>query len=339
MDVILRSFGLVPFEYSIEKIGSGHIHQTYRLSGANNVDYILQRVNKSVFKEPEIIASNLKIASDFLNKNFPEYSFLRSINSVDSKEMYYDGEGFPWRLFPYRGGTTTIEKVDQPQEAFEAAKGFGQLTAYLHGIDVARFHETIPKFHDLSCRFRQFELSLANASEERKHIASDLIEICQSSHYLVKEYENLIASRVLTLRITHNDTKINNILFDEISRKAVLVIDLDTLMPGYFIYDLGDMVRTFVSPVTEEEKDFSKIIFRKEIYAALLDGYLSQMGSILSEQEKTAIPFAARMMTFIMALRFLMDYLDNDVYYQTYYPGQNLVRAGNQLRFMELIPV
>jgi hypothetical protein len=138
-------------------------------------------------------------------------------------------------------------------------------------------------------------------------------------------------------RIQHNDTKINNILFDKKTDKANCVIDLDTLMPGYFIYDVGDMIRTFVSPVSEEEKDLNKIIIRKEILDAVIDGYLSQMGDVLTKKEKTLIPFGGMMMTYIMGLRFLTDFLNGDVYYQTTYPGQNSIRASNQFYFLDLL--
>jgi len=148
---------------------------------------------------------------------------------------------------------------------------------------------------------------------------------------------NLIQSGKLKLRVVHNDTKINNILFDTRSNKAVAVIDLDTLMPGYFIYDLGDIVRTFVSPVSEEETDLTKVAFRFPFYQKLLEGYLSEMDDCLTDDEKKAIPFAGLMMTYIMAIRFLADYLNGDIYYNTEYPGQNLVRASNQLRLLALI--
>ncbi len=338
MDTIIQSFGLSPSDFSVEKIGTGHIHQTFKLArkiSSDQESFILQRVNKNVFTKPDIIASNLKFAFDYLNKNFPGYYFLRSIPSLDKSEMVYDNEGFPWRLFPYKGNTITIDQVDNAAEAFSAAEGFAQLTRCLDKIEIEKFNETIPQFHDLSWRYQQFVDALARASAERRQRADDYIGICQQSYSLVETYEKLIASGSLRKRITHNDTKINNILFDSESRRVVCVIDLDTLMPGYFIYDLGDMVRTFVSPVSEEESDFSKIVFRKEIYDALLSGYLSQLKDVLSEEEKSAIPFAGKMVTFIMALRFLADYLNGDIYYHITYPGQNLVRAGNQLTFLK----
>ncbi len=335
MEVIIQSFGLNPASFLVQPIGTGHIHKTYKLTGGPG--YILQRVNKEVFKQPEIIASNLRLASDYLEENFPQYPFLSAIPSSDNKEMVYDKEGFPWRLFPFRENTITLDNVNTIQEAFSAAREFARLTRCLDKVEVDKFRETIPGFQDLTLRFQQFETSLTQTTEERKRIAGPSIDACMAFQPMVNHYEDLIKNGTLRLRITHNDTKINNILFDAVSHEAVCVIDLDTLMPGYFIYDLGDMVRTFVSPVSEEEKYFSKIVFRKDIYGALLEGYLSQMGEVMSEEEKSAIPFAGKMMTYIMALRFLTDYLNGNVYYHITYPEQNLVRAGNQLRLLEIL--
>ena len=335
MNEIIQSFGLNPDSYKVQPIGTGHIHKTYKLVG--NPGYILQQVNKQVFKQPEIIASNLRLAADYLKLNFPAYPFLSVIPSSDHSEMVYDPEGYPWRLFPYRENTITLDQVNTAREAFSAAHEFARLTRYLDKIDVTQFRETIPQFQDLTLRYKQFEMVLAQATSERREIAARLIDSCHSFYPLVTHYQDLISDGSLRLRIVHNDTKINNILFDAVSQEAVFVIDLDTLMPGYFIYDLGDMVRTFVSPVSEEENDFSKIVFRKEIYDALLKGYLSQMEVVMSEAEKSAIPFAGKMMTYIMALRFLADYLNGNVYYHITYPEQNLVRAGNQLRLLEIL--
>jgi len=233
--------------------------------------------------------------------------------------------------------TYTIDEITSEQDAFEAAKGFGSLTKNLQGIDVSLFKPTLDRFHDLAWRYEQFEDALKKANGETIAACKNEIVQAQSFEYLVKEYEQLIAKGQLILRVMHNDTKVNNILFDSRSRKAICAIDLDTLMPGYFIYDLGDMVRTFVSPVSEEEKDISKVQFRKNIYDSLLKGYLSEMETILTSNEKKSIPFAGKMMTYIMALRMLADFLRGNTYYHITYPTQNLVRARNQFRLLELI--
>lgn len=330
---ILRAFGIregVP----IQPFGSGHINRTFKID-VDDQSFILQRVNHHVFQKPEIIAANIRLASDHLKKNHPDYLFLSPLPSQSGLDLVYDEEGYPWRLMPYFKNSLTLNEVETPLEAYEAARGFAQLTKNLSGCDVSKFKPTIDRFHDLNWRFEQFKDALAGAKPHWLEKATEAIQACNNFSYLVDEYSNLLADGFLNQRVMHNDTKINNILFDSQSRKVVCVIDLDTLMPGYFIYDLGDMVRTFVSPVSEEEQDLAKITFRKDIYDALLQGYLSEMKSELNEKEIQAIPFAGCMMTYIMALRFLADYLNGDTYYGIAYEGHNLVRATNQLNLLE----
>jgi len=316
-------------------IGSGHIHKTYKVSGTKN--FVLQRINKNVFTKPDVIASNNRIAFEFLKKNHPHFLFPQILTDKNGNDLYYDEENFPWRVFPLIENTITLDELTSEQEAFEAAKGFGALTKNLNGVNVSLFKPTLEKFHDLAWRYQQFEEALSNAKTEIIHQAEKEIAIAKAFEYLIREYNQLIASKKLVERVMHNDTKVNNILFDAHSRKAVCAIDLDTLMPGYFIYDLGDMVRTFVSPVSEEEKDVSKITFRATIYDSLLKGYLSEMDDVLSPDEKKSIPFAGKMMTYIMALRFLADFLRGNTYYHITYAEQNLVRARNQLHLLTLI--
>lgn len=332
---VLQAFGLDPKEYQHQRTGSGHINQTYLITGKKN--FILQRINTYVFRRPERIAKNIRLAADHLKICHPDYLFLSPIRTQDQKEMFTDESGFPWRLFPYIDGSITLNELKQEEEAREAAAGFGKLTANLNGISMNGFEPTIPDFHNLSWRYEQFQQALQQSTEITRETAKHTIEKASHYQFLVEEYQQLISRGHLTERIVHNDTKINNILFSSKTGKALCVIDLDTLMQGYFIYDLGDLVRTCVSPVSEEEPDFSKIVFRKNFYDAVVEGYLSEMNPFLSAGEKEAIPFAGMMVTYIMALRFLADFLNGNVYYQIHYPLQNLVRATNQLKLVEEI--
>jgi Ser/Thr protein kinase RdoA (MazF antagonist) len=331
----IRSFGLDPSKFKITKIPSGYIHATYKLTGTPS--YILQRVNKDVFKKPQLISDNLQVAAEYLQLHHPDYLFLSSLSTVKGGGLYTDAEGYPWRLFAFIENSMTIDKVENEKEAFQASAAFARLTRTLEGVDVGKFHPTIGRFHDLAWRYEQFENALQTAQPDRRASAADSIDACQRNKYLVDRYNELIASGRLRLRVTHNDTKINNILLDADSRVPICVIDLDTLMPGYFIYDVGDMIRTFVCPVTEEERDLSKIVFRKAIYEAVKSGYLSEMGAALNDSEVSLFQFAGQMMTYIMALRMLTDYLNGNIYYQITYPEQNMVRARNQLRLLEVL--
>lgn len=317
-----------------QPFGSGHIHQTYKVDHEDK-SFILQRINQYVFKKPELITHNIQQASAYLEVHHPEYLFLSVLSSRDGSEMVHDDQGNFWRLLPFIASTYTVNKITSPDEAFEAAKGFARLTRYLEGCDPGKFHHTIERFHDLGWRYTQFTTALKNTTEERLTQAKAAIGMAREFSHLVDEYTKLVASNTLVLRVTHNDTKINNILFDQHTRKAACVIDLDTLMPGYFIYDLGDMVRTFVSPSAEEEHQASKIEIRREIYKALTEGYLDEMHDVLLPGEKAVIPFAGLMMTYIIGLRFLTDFLEGDVYFNTTYPGQNLNRAVGQLSLLK----
>src|SRR5688572_18737119 len=228
---IISQFNLAPSKYKWGAVGSGYIHHTYKLEGNN--DFILQRVNKNVFKKPEVIASNIHEAAHYLKKNFPDYLFTSALTTKEGKEMVYDSEGFPWRIFPYFENTFTIDKVSTEQEAYSAAAEFGRLTKFLDSIDTSLFKPTIDRFHDLQWRWEQFQDALKKPFKDRLTIAAEEVEKSKSFSYLVDEYNDLIKSGKLRLRITHNDTKINNVLFDSTSNKAICAIDLDTLMPGY----------------------------------------------------------------------------------------------------------
>lgn len=331
---VLPHFG-IQSDARVEPLGSGHIHKTYRVSGPP--DLVLQRVNKNIFTKPDIIAANNRLAFEFIRQHHPEYRFPRPLPSRDGQDLWYDNEGFPWRVVEMIDHTFTMDEVANEADAYEAASGFAQFTKYLNGVEVNRFRPTLDRFHDLAWRYEQFTDALRQATHEVTRACEPEIEHAKKFAVLVREYEELIRSGDLTLRITHNDTKVNNVLFDQQSRKAVCAIDLDTLMPGYFIYDLGDMVRTCVSPMSEEEKDLTKIQFRRPIYEALLQGYLHQMGDLLTAAERNAIPFAGQMMTYIMALRFLADYLRGNTYYHITYADQNLVRARNQFQLLSLL--
>jgi len=333
-DIVLQAFNLSR-ESKFKPIGSGHIHQTFLVDDAKL--FVLQRVNKNIFTKPEVIATNNRVAAKYLVANFPEYLFPTTLLAKTGEELVYDADGFPWRLYPLIENTQTIDFVTSETEAYEAAKGFAKLSRNLDGIDCSLFKTTLERFHDLAWRYEQFETELARASEAVKASVENEIIAAKKFNYLVDEYNQLIKSGSLKERITHNDTKINNILFDIETKKAVCVIDLDTLMPGYFIYDLGDLVRTCVSPVSEEEKDVTKIEFRTSICDALVQGYLSEMQDILTEAERQAVPFAGKMMTYIMALRFLADFLRGNTYYHITYPEQNKVRARNQLYLLNIL--
>jgi thiamine kinase-like enzyme len=315
---ILKHFGI---SGNAVPIGSGHINKTYKVG-----PYIIQKINKNVFVEPEVIANNLERAKEHLSKNHPDYLFIAPL-----KNIVVDGDH--WRLYPYIEDSYTIDEAKNIAQAYDAAKAFGRFGRLMQGADLSQYKPTIKNFHNLQLRYDQFLSALSSTTNTLRVLASKEIQSAIENKTLVDHYNSVIESNTLVPGIFHNDTKINNVLFDGTTHKAIAVIDLDTVMEGYFIYDLGDLVRTVVSPVSEEEKDLGKIVVRKEFYDAVIDGYLSEMSNI----DKSMASFAGKMMTYIMAIRFLADYLRGNTYYHVTYPDQNLVRARNQLRLLELL--
>lgn len=332
---ILSSFGLPVNDLKSEKIGSGHINRTFLVTVGNGNRYVLQCINTNVFKKPDDIADNLSFVGDFLKAKHPDYTFVAPVKTVDGKGLAYDVNREPWRLYPYIENTHTVDVVQSLSQAKEAAAAFGKFAQLLRDCDVIKIKPTIARFHDLQLRYEQFESALNAASADRKEQASKQIRDAIEFKFIVTRYNELINQQTLEQGIFHNDTKINNVLFDKTSGRAIAVIDLDTVMPGYFIYDLGDLLRTLVSPVSEEEKDITKIQVRKTMYDAVVEGYMNELQ--LRKGGPELASFAGSMMTYIMALRFLADFLRGDTYYHTTYPGQNLVRATNQLRLLELL--
>jgi Ser/Thr protein kinase RdoA (MazF antagonist) len=325
----------LPADAACMPIGNGHINWTYRVEGG--APYVLQRINESIFPRPEEIDANLSLAADYLRHEAPDYLFLAPLPNRSGSRLTRDVAGRSWRLYPYLADTLTIEQADCTDQAFHAAAEFARLARRLSGADPRGFCEPIPRFHDLAWRLEQFEAACAAALPDRLQRAEFEVGLCRQHADLAERLARLIGSGALRRRVFHNDTKLNNVLFAADRRRTVAAIDLDTLMPGYFLFDLGDLVRTVVPPVNEEHRDLEQIVFRADFYAALKEGYLSEMHDVLDAEERTHCDFAGPMMTYIMALRFLADYLRGDTYYRIQYPDQNLVRAQNQLRLLEVL--
>jgi len=219
-------------------------------------------------------------------------------------------------------------------QAYEAAKQFGRFTKLLCHFPCEQLHITLPDFHNLSLRYQQFEKAIAEGNTARIKEAAATIEFLKNNRSIVDTSERIQKNPAFKKRVTHHDTKISNVLFDD-NDQGLCVIDLDTVMPGYFISDVGDMLRTYLSPVSEEETDFSKIKIRSDYFKAIAKGYLEEMKGELSKEEQAHFVYAGKFMIYMQALRFLTDYLNNDVYYGSKYEGHNFMRAKNQVVLLE----
>lgn len=327
---ILLQFGFDERDCVIQGFGSGLINSTWQVE-AGNEKYILQQINNKIFKNPEDIAFNIQMIGDYLKEHFPGYLFVTPRKTTDGKELVKTNDDY-FRMFPFIKGSHTISVVENPDQAYEAAKQFGRFTKLLSALDASELRITLPDFHNLGLRYQQFENALQNGKPDRIEQSASLISFIRDNKNIVEEYE--FCKTALQTRCTHHDTKISNVLLDK-NNKGLCVIDLDTVMPGYFISDVGDMMRTYLCPVSEEEKDFSKITVRKEFYEAVVNGYLSEMGEELTTTEKKYISYAGEFMIYMQALRFLTDHINDDKYYGAAYDGHNFVRAGNQITLLQ----
>ncbi|MEP6950914.1 MAG: aminoglycoside phosphotransferase family protein [Ginsengibacter sp.] len=330
---VLAAYDLSPDQLEIESINNGLINQTWRIKNSDG-EFILQRINHAIFKNPSAIASNVRMLADYLLQVHPSYLFIAPIKTSGNEEMVFlEGSGY-FRLFPFVKKSHTIDAVQIPGQAFEAAKEFGQFTRLLSQFPVEKLQITLPDFHNLSLRYQQFCEALENGNTLRLQQSQELIQFIRENKKILETYEDILHNPAFKLRVTHHDTKISNVLFNE-NDKGLCVIDLDTVMPGYFISDIGDMMRTYLSPVSEEEKDFSKIEIREEYFAAIVEGYMRDMNDELTGEEKKHFIYAGMFMIYMQAIRFLTDHLNNDIYYGAKYEGQNFIRTGNQVVLLQ----
>jgi Ser/Thr protein kinase RdoA (MazF antagonist) len=333
LQAVLPAYGLVEEECKMEPFGSGIIHHTWKVTTPQH-QYILQRINHQVFKQPESIAHNIRLIGEYLRANNPSYRFVAPVLSRKGEDMVYlEGEGF-FRLLPFVPNSHSKEVVESPREAYEAARQFGRFTRLLAPFDSSRLQATIPDFHDLSLRYYQFLQALEHGNQQRVQQSAAEIKTLKDRYPIVATYQQIRSNPEFKLRVIHHDTKISNVLFNPQS-EGLCVIDLDTVMPGYFISDVGDMMRTYLSPVSEEERDFSKIEVRADFYKAIVQGYYEEMQEELTETEKQYFFYSGEFMIYMQALRFLTDHLNNDVYYGARYEGHNYLRAQNQLVLLQ----
>lgn len=329
---ILQSFGIQK-EAVVKPYGSGLINHTWKVS-VEGQEYILQKVNHHVFSNPGDISDNIRLIADHLSRHAPGYLFVDPIPAANGADLVQvDGEGY-FRLFPFVRDSYTIDVVENTEQAYEAAVQFGRFTRLLCGFEVNKLKVTIPDFHNLSLRYRQFLDALQGGNRERVAAAQHWVQLLVDASGIVSEYEAICKDHRFRKRVTHHDAKISNVLFDQQDR-GLCIIDPDTIMPGYFISDVGDMMRTYLCPVSEEESDLSKICIRDEFYKAIVQGYLSEMKDELTDLEKESFFYAGKFMIYMQALRYMTDHVNGDTYYGARYEGQNLVRAKNQIVLLQ----
>ena len=329
IDNILESYGIDAHKSKVEVLTSGLINNTWKVS-TDKETYIVQRINHQVFKKPFEVAANIRMIDEYLRQHAPSYLFVSPVANLQGDDIYFREDQGYFRVFRYIEGSHTIDAVSNPDQAYEASLQFGKFTRLLSGFDATRLHFTIPDFHNLTLRVSHFETALKHGDPARIRESAHLIAEIRKYSHIVDAYQKIRKNPSVKQRVTHHDTKISNVLFNE-EEKGLCVIDLDTVMPGYFISDVGDMMRTYLSPANEEEKDFAKIEVREDFFRSIVKGYLRSMGDELTSDEQGLILYSGQFLIYMQAIRFLADYFNGDVYYGARYPDQNFVRAGNQL--------
>jgi Ser/Thr protein kinase RdoA (MazF antagonist) len=334
ISTVLDFYGIDGQRSEIMPLTEGLINRTWKISTAKG-EFILQQINSNVFKNPGHIAANIRMIDDHLKEHHSSYLFVAPLQSLEKQEMVIADNSY-YRLFPFISGSHTISVVATPEQAYEASFQFGKFTRLLSDFDARKLHITIPGFHDLSLRYRQFEQSLKEGNPERIKQSGEMIAEIKNHLEIVTAFERIRANSSVKPRVMHHDTKISNILFDD-KGKGICVIDLDTVMPGYFFSDVGDMMRTYLSPASEEEKDFSKIEVRDDFFRAIVRGYVDTMGDELTSEEKQLFFYSGQFLIFMQAIRFLSDHFNDDRYYGARYEGHNFIRAGNQVRLLKML--
>jgi Ser/Thr protein kinase RdoA (MazF antagonist) len=335
LKIVLKEYGIDAATAEAKPFGTGLINHTWEVKHGDD-RYILQRINENVFTKPEAIGSNIAAIAAYLKYHFPGYYFVAPVKTTGGEEMVIlEGAASGcYRLLPFVNDSHSKDVVTNADQAFEAAAQFGRFTKLLSGFNAHSLAITLPSFHDLSYRYRQFTDALTNGNQQRIEECASWISFIKENRDIVTEYESIQQNPSFKKRVTHHDTKISNVLFDS-DDKSICVIDLDTIMPGYFISDVGDMMRTYLPTVSEEESDFSKIQVRDDVYKAIVVGYYAEMEDELSPDETRHFFYAGKFMIYMQALRFLTDHINDDIYYGAKYPGHNLVRAGNQITLLQ----
>jgi len=332
-----KLLALNPEFTQLSVIGSGHINSTWLLKNTDE-QFIVQKLNTEVFKNPAQLVSNAQLIEQHLNtkqlqNNYP-LEVIKHI-ATHNREYLIKIDNEHYRVLNYISDSYSEDVVKNAQQSEQAAYAFGIFANALQDFDAQQLHTVIPDFHNLAMRFEQLNTAITNNAVNRVKHCADEIKYCLSQQHLITELNYI--TKHIPLRVCHNDTKINNMLFCSTTHKAKAVIDLDTCMAGFWLYDFGDMVRTFCSPETEDSKSLQNVVIRKDIFSAIVKGYVTPLKSSMSKQEQESLLLGAKIMPLMLSVRFLTDYLNNDVYFKVTHAEHNLERAQNQLALYKSI--
>ncbi len=327
-----------------EPFGCGHINDTFAVYFKKTFErpdrYILQRINHNIFKNPDELMQNIENVTAHIRKKVDnncgdiKREVLTIIKTIDNKNYYIDDNGNYWRGYVFIDDATSYQVVESPEQFYKAAKAFGKFQKQLSDFPANTLFETIPNFHNTQSRFEAFLLALGNDFMKRADGVKEEIMFALQRKSDASVLINLLKENKLPLRVTHNDTKLNNVMIDNKTGEGICVIDLDTVMPGLSLYDYGDSIRFGANPAAEDEKDLSKVYMELGLFEIFTKGFLEEAAESLTETEIEYLPFAAKIMTFECGLRFLTDYLNGDTYFKIHREGHNLDRCRTQFKLV-----
>lgn len=334
---ITYQFGLQDIK-DVKTLSTGLINNSYKIECGDGQQVMLQQINTSIFLNPEDIQSNYTQIFDHFNQ-IASYQLPRIIPTIDGHTLFqYQND--TWRCFEFFDGTYSPLVANTPQEAYTVAKCFGKFSADLSSINMKKLRYILPGFHDLALRFTQFETALANTTKQRKIAVQPYIDLAYDNHKYVVWFNSISQQPdKYPLHILHQDCKIANILFFKNDPNKLCPIDLDTTQPGLFFSDIGDMVRSMVPNISENNTELDKMVLRTDFYDAIKKGYLESMSQFLTKEETNYLDISGNIIIYMQALRFLTDFLNGDIYYKTTYAEQNKDRTANQFKLLELLQI
>ncbi len=337
---IFSQFDVKDTFVSIKPFGDGHINDTFLVT-CENSKYTLQQLNHKVFREPEHVMHNIRLVTEHLAKKIiaaggdPMRETLNIIRTKDGNTHYFDGnEGF-FRLFTFVDGARSYPAVEKPEHFYNAARTFGRFQNMLADFPAAELYETIPNFHNTVSRYNDFMAAVEADKAGRRAFIEDDIAFVTARKEKCSIVLDAIEAGTVPVRVTHNDTKYDNILIDDITGEGICVIDLDTVMPGSMLYDYGDSLRFGTNAGAEDEKDLSKVWCRLDLFEQFTRGFIEELGGSMTDMEFQLMPYAGQLITFECGMRFLTDFLNGDEYFKIHRPSHNLDRARAQFKLVQ----
>ncbi len=336
METLLNAFDFDGEVLDIQPFGNGHINDTF-LVKTTKQPYIIQRINHHVFKQPEQLMYNYRLVTTYLKERIQasggnlHRETISIVPTKDQRDFYVTKEGNYYRSITFIEDSICLDTIKNAKDCFATGKTFGNFQALLEGFDATKLYETIPNFHHTPKRYEAFLEALQKASPERIENAQAEIEFIQSHQADI----HALYDAHLPVKVTHNDTKLNNILFDKHDMRPLCVIDLDTIMPGFVANDFGDCIRSGATYSREDEPDLDKVTLELDLYQNYLDGFIEGAKATLTKEEIRSLPKGAKTITLEQAIRFLTDYLEGDHYYKIDYPQHNLVRTKTQIKLVK----